>query len=190
MALSYVRCLLLRSTFAATAPRSAVAELRVVSRCSHTFLLPGVFSEACFEFDDLLPFPSFLCPQRTPVPGSQRRVSRLLFVSYFSRHSFLSGVARFSAGHGHGRQLVLARPYAFATLSPHASHATNATANHALQRTVPRVTLAAIHVRCRLVRAGRGHTSVASFFASPSQPSRRAPRSLSLRSLGASARTL
>ena len=33
MALSYVRCLPLRSTFAATAPRSAVAELGVVSRC-------------------------------------------------------------------------------------------------------------------------------------------------------------
>ena len=32
MALSYVRCLLLRSTFAATAPRSAVAELWVVRR--------------------------------------------------------------------------------------------------------------------------------------------------------------
>ena len=32
MALSYVRCHLLRSTFAATAPRSAVAELGVV-RC-------------------------------------------------------------------------------------------------------------------------------------------------------------
>ena len=34
MALSYVRCLLLRSTFAATAPRSAVAELGVVRRRS------------------------------------------------------------------------------------------------------------------------------------------------------------
>ena len=32
MALSYVRCLFLRSTFAATAPRSAVAELGVVRR--------------------------------------------------------------------------------------------------------------------------------------------------------------
>ena len=32
VALSYVRCLLLRSTFAATAPRSAVAELGVVRR--------------------------------------------------------------------------------------------------------------------------------------------------------------
>ena len=153
---------------AATAPRSAVAELGVVSRCSHTFLLHGVFSEACFEFDDLLPFPPFLCPQRTPVPGSQRRVSRLLFVSSFSRHSFLSGVARFSAGHGHGRQLVLARPYAFATLPPHASHATNATANHALQRTRAAVTPAASGLR----------------LSPATQAARRAPRSLSLRSLG------
>ena len=34
MALSYVRCLFLRPTFAATAPRSAVAQLGVVRRCS------------------------------------------------------------------------------------------------------------------------------------------------------------
>ena len=58
------------------------------------------------------------------------------------------------------------------------------TPNHALQRTATRVTLAAVHVRGRLVRARLLPTSVASFFASPSQPSRRAPRSLSLRSLG------
>ena len=35
----HVRCLFLRSTFAATAPRSAVAELGVVSRFSHSFQL-------------------------------------------------------------------------------------------------------------------------------------------------------
>ena len=64
------------------------------------------------------------------------------------------------------------------------------TPNHALQRTATRVTLAAIYVRCRLVRAGRGHTSVAPFFAPPSQPSRRAPRSLSLGSLGVATRFL
>ena len=38
VALSYVRCLLLRSTFAATAPRSAVAELGVVRRHTHPAL--------------------------------------------------------------------------------------------------------------------------------------------------------
>jgi hypothetical protein len=57
------------------------------------------------------------------------------------------------------------------------------TANHALQRTVPRVTGAAVHVRSRLVRAGRCPTSVTSFFAPPAQLPRRAPRSLSLGSL-------
>ena len=56
--------------------------------------------------------------------------------------------------------------------------------NHALQRTAPRVTVAAVHVRSRLLRAGRCLTSVASFFAPPSQLPRRAPQSLSLRSLG------
>ncbi len=54
--------------------------------------------------------------------------------------------------------------------------------NHALQRTAPRVTVAAVHVRSRLVRAGRGLTSAAAFFARPSQLPRRAPLSLSLRS--------
>ena len=63
------------------------------------------------------------------------------------------------------------------------------TANHALQRTVPRVTVAAVHVRRRLVRAGRCLTSVASFFAPPSQLPRRAPRSLSLGSLAVSSAT-
>ena len=60
--------------------------------------------------------------------------------------------------------------------------------NHALQRTAPRVTVAAIYVRSRLLRAGRCSTSVASFFAPPSQLPRRAPQSLSLGSLGDSAR--
>ena len=56
--------------------------------------------------------------------------------------------------------------------------------NLALERTAPRVTVAAFHVRCRLVRAGRCLTPASSFFASPSQLPRRAPQSLSLRSLG------
>ena len=63
-----------------------------------------------------------------------------------------------------------------------------ATANHALQRTAPRVTVAAIHVRSRLVRAGRCSTSVAFFFAPPSQLPRRAPQSLSLGSLAVATR--
>ena len=60
-----------------------------------------------------------------------------------------------------------------------------ATPNHALQRTAPRVTVAAFHVRSRLVRAWCCLTSVASFFAPPSQLPRHAPLSLSLGSLGA-----
>ena len=59
-----------------------------------------------------------------------------------------------------------------------------ATPNHALQRTAPRVTVAAIHVRSRPVRPWPCFTSVASFCAPPSQLPRRAPQSLSLRSLG------
>ena len=50
----------------------------------------------------------------------------------------------------------------------------------ALQRTAPRVTVAAIPVRCRLVRSWRSLTSVAAIFVPPSQLPRRAPQSLSL----------
>ena len=52
------------------------------------------------------------------------------------------------------------------------------TANNALQRTATAVTVAAIPVRCRFVRSGLGFTSVASFFAPPSQLPRQPPRSL------------
>ena len=68
---------------------------------------------------------------------------------------------------------------AFRSLCPAGSEAAKKP-NIAQQRTAPRVTLAAFHVRSRLVRARRCCTSVASFFTSPLQPSRRAPRSLSL----------
>ena len=57
---------------------------------------------------------------------------------------------------------------------------------YALQRTAPRVTVAAILARTRLVRSWRCPTSVASFCAPPSQLPRHAPPSLSLGSLGAS----
>ena len=50
----------------------------------------------------------------------------------------------------------------------------------ALQRTAPRVTVAAILIRASLVRSWRCLPSVASFFAPPSQLPRRAPQSLSL----------
>ena len=60
----------------------------------------------------------------------------------------------------------------------------NATANNALQRTAPAVTVAAILARTSLVRSWLGSTSVAPFFAPPSQLPRQPPRSLSLESLG------
>ena len=60
----------------------------------------------------------------------------------------------------------------------------NATPNHALQRTAPRVTVAAILAWTRLVRSWRCPTSVAPFCAPPSQLPRHAPPSLSLGSLG------
>ena len=50
----------------------------------------------------------------------------------------------------------------------------------ALQRTAPRVTVAAIPVRCRPVRSWLSFTSVAAFFVPPSQLPRHAPPSLSL----------
>ena len=46
MALSYVRCLFLRSTFAATAPASAVSELGVVNRC---------YDQAMIELTEIIP---------------------------------------------------------------------------------------------------------------------------------------
>jgi hypothetical protein len=59
-----------------------------------------------------------------------------------------------------------------------------ATPNHALQRTAPRVTVAAILAWTRPVRSWRCPTSVGSFCAPPSQLPRHAPPSLSLGSLG------
>ena len=56
--------------------------------------------------------------------------------------------------------------------------------NHALHRTAPRVTVAAVLARTRLVRSWRCPTSVVSFCAPPSQLPRQPPPSLSLGSLG------
>ena len=65
-------------------------------------------------------------------------------------------------------------------LSPRNSNLDEVTANNALQRTAPAVTVAAILARTSLVRSGRCLTSVASLFVPPSQLPRRAPQSLSL----------
>ena len=64
----------------------------------------------------------------------------------------------------------------------------NRTPNHALQRTAPRVTVAAVLACARLVRSWLCPTSVASFCAPPSQLPRHAPPSLSLGSLGVATR--
>ena len=65
-------------------------------------------------------------------------------------------------------------------LSPRNSNLDEVTANNALQRTAPAVTVAAILARISLVRSWRFLTSVASFFVPPSQLPRRAPQWLSL----------
>ena len=62
------------------------------------------------------------------------------------------------------------------------------TPNHALQRTAPRVTVAAILAWTRPVRSWLCPTSVAPFCAPPSQLPRHAPPSLSLGSLGVTPR--
>ena len=77
----------------------------------------------------------------------------------------------------------LANRMAFRSLCDAGSEA-NKKPNLAQQRTAPRVTVAAFHVRSRLVRARRCLTSAASFFARPSQLPRHAPLSLSFGSLG------
>ena len=68
--------------------------------------------------------------------------------------------------------------------SPRNSNLNEVTANNALQRTATAVTVAAVLARTSLVRSWRCFTSVASFFAPPSQLPRQPPRSLSLESLG------
>ena len=69
------------------------------------------------------------------------------------------------------------------TLSQHPQRV-QVTPNHALQRTAPRVTVAAILTWTPLVRPGSCLTLVASLCAPPSQLPRHAPPSLSLGSLG------
>ena len=76
-----------------------------------------------------------------------------------------------------------AKRMAFRSLCPAGSEAAKKP-NLAQQRTAPRVTVAAFHMRCRLLRARRCFTPVASFCAPPSQLPRHAPLSLSLGSLG------
>ena len=149
VALSYVRCLLLRSTtqLPRRAPQSlSLGSLGVATRVLFNEDLLPVFSEA-------MPIPAL--PSLFP---STRRAIRV---------RCRRRVARVRRVHAKPQRLT-----------------------RRCRRTAPRVTGAALHVRSRLVRAGRCLTSVASFFAPPSQLPRRAPQSLSLGSLGVSSRVL
>ena len=156
---------------AGAAPHSAVAELVVVrrryARCVQRSLSPS------FPFTDAVIYLSgFSFTQRESVPGTPSlSVSRSPFVSQSITHAVFSGVARRSCAqvtatggsspvpsHRFGRQSAM--------LSTQA-----ATPNHALQRTAPRVTLAAAHHP-----AAFAHPAPATF----PQPARRAPQSLSL----------
>ena len=93
---------------------------------------------------------------------------------------------------------VAARPFGGAERASHSMAAFRGgsirlqqpTPNQALQRTVPRVTVAAVLARARLVRSWLCPTPAAVFCAPPSQLPRHAPRSLSYRSLGVSSRFL
>ena len=129
-ALSHVRCLLLRSTFAATAPRSAVAELEVVRRCHPSRAMNHSSSSVCHE------------------AGVVRRSSRLARATLGGASGGAVGMPARSpnalqAGH---LGLRATRRTGFIPAVPHSpapNSEANATPNHALQRTAPRVTLAA-----------------------------------------------
>ncbi len=170
--------------WARSAPASAVAELGVVrrryARCVQRSLFPSL---------SLLHVAHFLSrrcsTQRESVPGaSSPFAARSPFVSRFITHRCFPGVARRSCAQvtATGGSLPVPSQHfgrQFAMLSTQA-----ATPNHALQRTAPRVTVAAIssldpsrpsvalsYARCLFLR-------------STSQLPRRAPQSLSLGSLG------
>ena len=138
---------------------------------------------------------SALSPQRfsersphSPRDGSARHLHHDLprLFSHFTACSFLLPAVSFSLSlAGHTKHLGC-----FITTARMTNSQPRTSPNHALQRTAPRVTVAAILARTRLVRAGRCPTSVAPFFAPPSQLPRHAPPSLSLGSLGVATRSL
>ena len=170
----------LSTLHAGAAPHSAVAEFGVVrrryARCvQRSFSLSFPFTDAIIHLSGLR------SSQRQSVPGtSSLSVSRIPFVSWSITHLVLPGVARrfcaqatATGGSLPVPSLGFGRPLAGVLTEA-------ATPNQALERTATRVTVAAIPVRSRLVRARRCLTSVAAFFAPPSQLPRRAPQSLSL----------
>ena len=173
--MSYVRCLLLRSTFAATAPRSAVAELGVVRRFvpspdnDQVMSLPKFFTQLEFARRSL---------------AARAAVVRSLSASSFARHATLSvlsnafrGLIGLKAREGQPCGLLHASSTSGRRrLRPRRLHDNSTrTPNQALQRTAPRVTLAAADRPATFA-----HPAPAAF----PQPARRAPQSLSFRSLG------
>ena len=173
---------------AAVAPAAPVAELGVVQR-----IVPSPANNQLMSLPRLATHPEFACRSLAACAASSGSLSALGF-GRCATLSVLSNAFRGRIGlkpqaaqpcgrchalppSGH-RRLRPRRPFHNSTRTP----------NHALQRTASRVTVAAIHVRSRLLRAGRCLTSAASFFASPSQLPRLAPQSLSLGSFGVSFR--
>ena len=157
--------------WARAAPRSAVAELGVVRRCYPSRAMKPSSSRVSRE--------AGVMPRSAPL-------ARAALGGAFGG-AVGKAVRRRNALQAGGLGLRATRRADAMSAVPHTSGPTpriTSTPNHALQRTAPRVTVAAIHVRSRLLRAGRWLTSVASFFAPPSQLPRRAPQSLSLGSLG------
>ena len=241
VALSYVRCLFLRSAFAATAPRSAVAELGVVRRSRPSVLktMPhetnseanvtsspsgyqslvlrasaGEASAATlaawrtsFESLDLSGFGDVatLAAMRgvVPVCASLSQSAAQPRSTSSARSSVrLAGVflptpqppsAALPSAEQHSLPLAAERSAALTFTRRFAAtrqrcRKSERTPNHALQRTAPRVTVAAIsgsdpsrpsvalsYARCRFLR-------------STTQLPRRAPQSLSLGSLGVATR--
>ena len=116
--------------------------------------------------------PGFVSPV-IPRVSTGRRLWSFLASMRSARASFSSPVTRPSSASSTVSRLLF-----------HAFTESNRTPNHALQRTAPRVTVAAILACARLVRSWRCPTSIASFCAPPSQLPRHAPPSLSLGSLG------
>ena len=192
--MSYVRGLSLRSTFAATAPRSAVAELGVVRRFS-----PSAMNVSLSP----LPFRGLLASLGGVGFGGSRSLS--VSANAFCSRERMNGSRALPSRRGERLSKVrmalaslTARPFGDAERASHSMAALRggsirlqqSTPNQALQRTAPRVTVAAIsssvpspasvalsYVRCHFLR-------------STTQLPRRAPQSLSYGSLGVSTHTL
>ena len=169
---------------------SAVAELGVVrrryARCVQRSLSPSLpFSDGVIHLSRLS------SSQRASVPGtSSHSIRRSLFVSQSITHRFFPGVARRSCAQVTATGGSLPVPSQCFGRQSAALSTQAATPNHALQRTAPRVTVAAIsssdpsppsvalsYVRCRFLRL-------------TTQLPRRAPQSLSLGSLGVATRVV